>query len=97
MAVVGNVVWAVTNDGVVSVDRRSRRVAARFSVPGASALAVGLSQLWVVGLDGVYSIHAGKVTKQLAYARGAGELIAVAGGSVWLSACSSNSLRRIEP
>ena len=97
LAVVGGVVWAATNDGLVSVDQRSRRVTARLSVPGASALAFGRSRVWVVGRDGVYSIRGGKVTKQLSLARGEGELIAVAGGGVWLSAGSSNSLRRIAP
>ncbi len=95
LAVVGSVVWAVTNDGVVGVEQRSRRVTARLPVPGASAVAFGRSRLWVVGRDGVYSIRAGKVTKELTLARGEGELIAVAGGAVWLSAGASNSLRRI--
>ena len=97
LAVVGSVVWAATNDGVVSVDQRSRRVTARLSVPGASAVAFGLSRLWVVCRDGAYSIRAGKVTKELPVARGQAELIAVAGGAVWLSVGSSNSLRRIAP
>ena len=97
MVVVGSVVWAATDEGVVSVDQQSRRVTARLSVRGASALAFGRSQLWVVGRDGVYSIRGGKVTKQLSLARGEGELIAVAWGAVWLSAGSSNSLRRIAP
>jgi hypothetical protein len=95
MVVVGSVVWAATDGGVVSVNQRSRRVTARLSVPGASAVAFGRSRLWVVGRDGVYSIRGGKVTKQLSLARGEGELIAVSGGAVWLSAGSSNSLRRI--
>ena len=97
MAAVGSFVWAATKDGIVSVDQRTRRIAVRLRVPGASAVAFGGSLLWVVGRDGVYSVRAGKVTKQLAFARGAGELIAVAGGAVWLSEGASNSLRRIEP
>ena len=97
MAAVGNFVWAATNGGLVSVDQRSRQVTARLSVPGASAVAFGGSQIWVVGRDGVYSIRAGKVTKRLPLARGGGELIAVAGGAVWLSEGASNSLRRIQP
>ena len=97
LAIVGGVVWAATNDGLVSVDQRSRRVTARLPVPGASAIAFGLSRLWAVGRNGVYSIRAGKVTKELSVARGGVELIAVARGAVWLSAGSSNSLRRVRP
>jgi hypothetical protein len=97
MVVVGSLVWAATDDGVVSVDQHSGRVTARLPVPGASALAFGRSQLWVVGRAGVYSIRGGKVTKELSVPRGGGELIAVAGGGVWLTAGASNSLRRISP
>jgi streptogramin lyase len=97
MTVGAGIVWAATNEGVVGVDQLSRQVTARLSVAGARAIAFGRSQVWVVGRDGVYSIRGAKVTKELALARGAGELIAVAGGSVWVSAGSSNSLRRIAP
>jgi streptogramin lyase len=97
LAIVGGAVWAATNNALVRVDQQSRRVTARLPVPGASAIGFGLSRLWVVGRDGVYSIRAGKVTKELSVARGGAELITVARGAVWLSAGSTNSLRRIEP
>jgi len=97
LAVVGGVVWAVTDTGLVSVDQASRRVTDRLRLPGASAITVGGARLWVVGRDGVYSIRGHTVTKQVALARGEGELIAVAGGTVWLSGGATNSLRRIRP
>ena len=97
LVVVGGVVWAAIDDGLVSVDEDSRQVVARLRVPGASALAFGGSRLWVLGRDGVYSIRGRTVTKQLAFRRGEGDLIAVAGGAVWLSSGAANSLRRIRP
>jgi hypothetical protein len=82
---------------MVSVDQDSRRVSARLRVPGARAIAVDSSRLWVVGRDGVYSMRGDTVSKELALRRGEGELIAVARGAVWLSSGASNSLRRIRP
>ena len=97
LAVVGPVVWAATNDGVVSVDQRSRQVTATLRIPGSRAIASGGSRLWVVGREGLYSVSARKVTKHFGLSGGEGDLIAVAGGAVWLSAGSSNSLRRFQP
>ena len=97
LAVAGSVVWAATDQGLVSVDQESRQVVARLRVPRATALAFDGSRLWVVGRDGVYSIRGHTITKRVALARGEGELIAVAGGNVWLSGGATNSLRRIRP
>jgi hypothetical protein len=94
LTVVGHVVWAATNDGVVSVDQRSRRVGAVLRIPGAHAVRFDGSRLWVVARGGMYSVAGQKVTK---VSSDQGDLLAIANGVVWLSEGFSNSLRRIQP
>jgi streptogramin lyase len=94
LAVVGGAVWAATNRGLVRVGQRSRRVTARVSAPGATALAAGPTGLWAVGRSGVYVVRGTQIAKRSAMR---GDLIAVAGGSVWVGDAASNSLRRVGP
>ncbi len=95
LTVAGGFVRAATDRGLVSIDQRSRTVAARLRLAGASAVAFDGSQLWVVARDGLYLIRGQKATKRLALSPGSGDLIAIADGGVWLSEGSSNSLRRV--
>jgi DNA-binding beta-propeller fold protein YncE len=95
LAVAGNRVWAATDRGLVAVDSRSAKIAARVSLGGAGEVAFDGSRLWALANGGVYSLRGRAVTKRLSLPSQVFGLLVAVGRDVWLSDEAANSLRRV--
>jgi streptogramin lyase len=95
LAVAGNRVWAATDRGLVAVDSRSAKIAARVSLRGAGEVAFDGSRLWALANGGVYSLRGRAVTKRLSLPSQVFGLLVAVGRDVWLSDEAANSLRRV--